>query len=262
MNSGSLRTVMDKQYPSQVEINGDVMSFEKVLKEDFFSVNVLYRNSGGVRYVLKLSDFRFILGVLLRPLAVFFSRREYDIYKRVNGIEGIPPLGPRFGLRGYLHHFAEGTTLHEFKGQLPEDFFDALRAIIDQIHQRRIFYLDLNKLGNIIVGQDMRPYLIDFQVSIYFRPLPGFLGRITNSILQSLIREDIYHIYKHKKRFQPQLMTPEELSLAIRTGFNSWYNRLWGAPYRKIKRLIYPSGSNEIIWYKWKKMKDKDKRMP
>ncbi|MBF0488852.1 MAG: hypothetical protein HQK98_11905 [Nitrospirae bacterium] len=254
---------MDKKYPSQVEINGDVFRYEKILKEDFFSVNVLYKNDGdGVRYVLKLSDFRFIFGLLLRPLAVFFSRREYGIYKKVDGIEGIPPLGPRFGMRGYFHLFAEGTTLHEFKGVLSETFFDSLWAIIEQLHQRRIFYLDLNKLGNIIVGEDMRPYLIDFQVSIYFRPLPGIFGRISDRIFDSLIREDIYHIYKHKKRFQPQLMTADELSLARRTGFNSWYNRIWGAPYRKIKRLIYPSGSNEIIWYKWKKIKNKDKRMP
>ncbi|MCG6551909.1 MAG: hypothetical protein L7F77_06240 [Candidatus Magnetominusculus sp. LBB02] len=253
---------MDRKYPSQVEINGDVYQYEKILKDDFFSVNVLYINGGGIRYVLKLSDFRFIFGLLLRPLAVFFSRREYAIYKRTGGIEGIPPLGPRFGMRGYFHYFAEGTTLHQFKGELPANFFDGLLAIIKQLHQRRIFYLDLNKLGNIIVGDDMRPYLIDFQVSIYFRPLPGFLGRIGDKIFNSLIREDIYHIYKHKKRFQPHLMTADETSLAVRTGFNSWYNRLWGAPYRKVKRLIYPSGSNEIVWYKWKKLKDKDKRMP
>ncbi|MBF0457426.1 MAG: hypothetical protein HQK99_05985 [Nitrospirae bacterium] len=253
---------MNTRYPSQVEINGEVFMYEKILKDDFFSVNVLYKNGGGVRYVLKLSDFRFIFGILLRPLAMFFSRREYGIYKKVDGIEGVPPLGPRFGMRGYFHRFAEGTTLHEFGGTLPEDFFDGLMTIIKQLHQRRIFYLDLNKLGNIIVGEDSRPYLIDFQVSIYFRPLPWILGIISGRIFDSLIREDIYHIYKHKKRFQPQLMTAHELSLARRTGFNSWYNRLWGAPYRKIKRLIYPSGSNEIIWYKWKKMKNKDKRMP
>ncbi len=212
--------------------------------------------------MLKLSDFRFILGILLRPLAVFFSRREYGIYKRIADIEGIPALGPRFGMRGYFHLYAEGTTLHEYKGELPEGFFDGLRAIITELHARHIFYLDLNKLGNIIVGEDMRPYLIDFQVSIYFRPLPGLLGRISGRIFTGLIREDIYHIYKHKKRFQPHLITEEELALAKRTGFNSWYNCLWGAPYRKVKRLIYPSGSNETVWYKWKKEKGKDRRMP
>ncbi|MBF0320824.1 MAG: hypothetical protein HQL01_13580, partial [Nitrospirae bacterium] len=29
-----------KKYPSQVEINGSAFLYEKVLKEDFFSVNV------------------------------------------------------------------------------------------------------------------------------------------------------------------------------------------------------------------------------
>ena len=81
-------------YPEKIVINGESFNFEKILKDDFFSVNVLYRNEFDVRYVLKLSDFRFVLGILLRPLAMFFSWREYRIYRMLEGIEGIPALGP------------------------------------------------------------------------------------------------------------------------------------------------------------------------
>ena len=102
-------------YPEKIAINGEDFHFEKILKDDFFSVNVLYKNQFDVRYVLKLSDFRFVLGTLLRPLAMFFSWREYRIYKRLEGIEGIPALGPRFGRRGYFHRYIEGKTLHELE---------------------------------------------------------------------------------------------------------------------------------------------------
>ncbi|MBF0465413.1 MAG: hypothetical protein HQK88_16765 [Nitrospirae bacterium] len=252
-----------RETPESITIGGEEFFYEKILKDDFFSVNVLYKSESGRRYVIKLSDFRFIFGVFLRPLAQFFSRREYRIYEKVKDISGVPALGPRFGKRGYFHFFVEGITLHEYKGILPDDFFNNLKEIIDEVHRRRIFYLDLNKLGNIIVGTDNKPYLIDFQVSIYFKPIKWFLvGRVIDWIFNKLIREDIYHLYKHKKRFRPDLITPEELSFTKRTGFNKWYNMLFGQPYRKVKRMIYPSGSNEIIWYKWRKVKDKSKTMP
>ena len=251
-------------YPDETLINGILYRYEKILKEDFFSVNVLYRSAEGVGYVLKLSDFRFIFGFFLRPFASFISRGEYRIYRMLQGINGIPELGPRYGRRGYFHRFIEGRTLHEIprKGALPEDFFDNLKRIIGEVHDRRIFYLDLNKLGNIILGDDNLPYLIDFQVSIFFKKRRGPLGRLNDFLLTSLCREDIYHLYKHKKRFMRNAMSEKELLLAKRSRFNVWYDRLWGTPFRKVKRLIYPKGSNEIIWYKWRKMRDKKQQMP
>ncbi len=253
-----------RTYPEQIQIDGRAFSFEKVLKDDFFSVNVLYRNGDGVRYVLKLSDFRFLFGVLLRPLAAAFSQREYAIYRRVADIEGIPALGPRFGRRGYLHRYVEGRSLHELrKGEaLPDDFFPRLGRIIAELHRRRVFYLDLNKRGNVILGDDGRPYLIDFQVSVFLKKRKGPGGRLTDRLFNLLIQEDLYHLYKHKRHFQRHLMTPDELRLARKTRFNEALDRFLGTPYRRVKRLLYPSGSNETVWYKWRKLKDQSKRMP
>lgn len=254
-------------YPKTISIDGKNYEFEKILKEDFFSVNILYKSKVNNRYVLKISDFRFIFGFILRPLAAYFSKREYTIYKALNDLKYIPDVGPRYGKRGFFHTYIEGKTLHELSGLdiLPDNFFDCLKDIIDELHRRRIFYLDLNKLGNIIVGHDMMPYLIDFQISIPFGSTSStgsMADRIKNKIFFTLIKEDLYHVYKHKKRFQPFLMTEPELEAAKRTTFNRWYNRLFGHPYRKVKRLIYPKGSNEVIWYKWKKVKGKNSTMP
>jgi hypothetical protein len=250
-----------REYPDVLSIHGEPYQFEKILKEDFFSINVLYLAESGTRYVLKLSDFRFILGILLTPFAILMSRREYRIYSLVKDLPLVPELGPRLGMRGYLHKFIEGKTLHELEKEgrrdLPDDFFDKLKDTIDEIHRRRIFYMDLNKQGNIILGDDGLPYLIDYQVCIHFR----YQNRLFDGLFNLFIQEDIYHLYKHKKRFRPDLMTEEEMKLAERSEFGKLVNRYYGDPYRKIKRKIYPSGSNEIIWYKWKKMKDKTKRM-
>ncbi|HBP87920.1 MAG TPA: hypothetical protein DD706_09510 [Nitrospiraceae bacterium] len=273
---------MTRSYPSVVEIHGAEYGFERILKDDFFSVNVLYRNREKGRYVLKLSDFRFVLGWMFRPLAGWISRREYRIYQMVADLPGIPALGPRYGTRGYFHRFIEGHTLHEIERHLQEqfhvmmgdpaiahyetslapDFFDQLRGIVQAVHRRRIFYADLNKRGNIICSREGKPYLIDFQICLPVPIRQGCMGALTERIFQRLIREDLYHLYKHKKTFQPQVVSETEKRMAQRSNLNRRYGRYLWRPYIVLKRLIYPHGSNETIWYKWKKERDKTCRMP
>lgn len=256
---------MGRHYPTEVDLDGHRYTVERILKDDFYSVNVLYKsNESAVRYVLKLSDFRFIFGKLLRPMAMFMSWREYCIYKKVDGIEGVPHLGPRLGSRGYFHEFIEGKTLFEIKNsgaELPPAFFEDLRRIIDEIHSRDIFYVDLNKLGNMICGNDGRAYLIDYQISLEMPKLAGLLA-VTKKLFEQLKREDLYYLYKHKSRFHPALMTEQEISLAQKSAFNQIYDRFAGRPWRWFKRSFYPHGSNEIIWYKWRKMQESGSAPP
>ena len=271
-----------RSYPSRAEIYGEEYRFDRILKEDFFSVNVLYRNKEGGQYVLKLSDFRFVLGWLFRPLAGWISRREYRIYQMVSDIPGIPELGPRHGKRGYFHRFIEGKTLHEieqcihnqsnalvgnpvfaeYTSSLAPDFFEQLRAIVQAVHRRRIFYADLNKRGNILCSTEGKPYLIDFQICLPVPVQQGWVGALTEKIFQRLIREDLYHLYKHKQTFQPQGISEKERQLAQRSKLNRGYQCLLWRPYIVLKRVIYPHGSNETIWYRWKNEKDRSPRMP
>ena len=268
-------------YPASVTIDGKEYTFSRVLKDDFFSLNILYANSRHGRYVLKLSDFRFVGGWLLRPFASWISRREYSIYQMVADIPGVPTLGPRYGRQGYFHRYIEGNTLHEIERQIIEQcqvaaghpafanqssvlvpgFFEELKGILHEVHRRRIFYVDLNKRGNIICSMEGKPYLIDFQICLHMPLRRGWLGAFWEKIFQRLIQEDLYHLYKHKKTFQPQLMTDAEHQLAKRSKLSQQYRRYFWRPYVTLKRLIYPHGSNETIWYKWKKEKDQSPRM-
>jgi len=263
-------------------IHGQEYIFHRLLKDDFFSLNILYTNTRNESYVLKLSDFRFVGGWMLRPLARWISNREYTIYQMVADIPGVPVLGPRYGNRGYFHLFIEGKTLHEIERQIIEqyqvpaghpvfatagailspDFFDQLKTIVDEVHRRRIFYVDLNKRGNIICSTEGKPYLIDFQICVHIPIRKGWLESLTEKIFQRLTQEDLYHLYKHKKTFQPQLMTAAEQQLARRSKLSQRYRQFLWRPYIVLKRLIYPHGSNETIWYKWKKEKDQSPKMP
>jgi len=268
-------------YPTRVTIQTEEYTFQRILKDDFFSLNILYTNPRKQSYVLKLSDFRFVGGWMFRPLAAWISRREYTIYQMVADIPGVPALGPRYGNRGYFHLFIEGKTLHEIEREIIEryhvssgnpafgtaetilapDFFDQLKTILYEVHRRRIFYVDLNKRGNIICSTEGKPYLIDFQICLHIPMLQGWLGSLTEKIFQRLKQEDLYHLYKHKKTFQPQLMREAEHQLAKRSKLSQRYRRFLWQPYITLKRKIYPHGSNETIWYKWKKEKDQSPRM-
>ena len=258
-----VRSNMKSGFPQSIIIDGQEYLFHRILKDDFFSLNLLYTNLSNEGYVLKLSDFRFVLGWLFRPLAAWISRREYTIYQMLADIPGVPALGPRYGKRGYFHQYIEGKTLHECQNDhvFPQDFFDQLLAIIDQVHQRRIFYADLNKRGNIICSTSGKPYLIDFQICVPFKARTGMLGTWGDRIFHRLILEDQYHVFKHKKAFQLELMSAEEQVGVRRSSLNQWYGRWVWRPYVTIKRLIYPHGSNETIWYKWKQEKDQSLRM-
>lgn len=255
---------MARDYPMKVEIGGVVYEYERILKDDFFSVNVLFRSSSGKRQVLKISDFRFILGWIFRPLACVMNGHEFKMYRRLGGIQGIPSAGPRIGRRAFYHEFVEGKTLFEVgkNAQLPPGFFDRILDMMRSIHAQGVIYLDSNKAGNYIVGDDGKPYLIDFQISLNFGRLDGFWRGIKRRCFAALKREDIYHVYKLKRRFQKQAMRPEEWALAERSSSARFMARFVGNPYRRIKRLVYPKGSNETVWFKWKRERDQAQRMP
>jgi hypothetical protein len=238
-----------------LELPDGTYHFREVLKADFFSVNELHDKDGRL-FVLKKSRFRFLGGFLLYPLAILMSRREYQVYRRVADVEGVPALGPRVGLSGYFHEYIPGRTLKDVprREQLRDDFFPRLRATVEEVHRRRIFYLDLAKSDNIIVSDDGLPYLIDFQVCIRFPQAETLPGRLTDPLFRFLKHEDIYHFCKHKRKRRKDQMTAKEWTCSRRTRFG-WFWRRWiWQPYLSVKRRIYPHGSNEIIWWKWRQM--------
>ncbi len=253
-----------QRVPSNIVIAGAPLRFEKILKQDFFSINILYRDQRGAGQVLKISEFRGPFGYLLRPLAMLMSRREYRMYQRLALIHGVPIPGPRYGSRGFFHEYVKDVTLFELpKGHpLPEPFWKNLCSTLECIHQKRIIHLDLHKRGNIILGNDGSAYLLDFQISLPFTTRPGWIGRKLDALFEYLKQEDIYHLYKHKRRFQGDRMTADERRLAQRSATNERFSQFIGEPYRKIKRLIYPKGSNETIWYRWKKCRDQSRPIP
>ena len=91
-----------------------------------------------------------------------------------------------------LRSWQAGAPLHRATA-LPADFFDLLDALVARVHARGVCHNDLHKEQNIVVGEDGRPALIDFQLaSVHPRRGRRFASRA---------RDDLRHLQKHRRRY-------------------------------------------------------------
>ena len=96
--------------------------------------------------------------------------------------------------------------------------------------------MDLHKPGNILIDRDGRPHIIDFQLSMHIGDralLSKALSRRLRLWLQSY---DIYHVCKHRRRLQPDLLTPTEEQLSRNHSLPLRIHRAVAKPYKRIRR--------------------------
>ncbi len=216
--------------PAEIQIAGDRWQLVRTFKHDFFAVTGLYARKIGADLpmatesphlaVLKVQRTQPFQGLPLRWLGRLAARHEVAVLKALQGVPGIPTFLGTWGTTGYVHAFIPGEDLRPGLGAGAE-FFQALRELLQAVHERHVAYVDTNKRENILYGSDGRPYLIDFQISFLCRrgARDHFLARW---LLRRLQAEDWYHYYKHKTRLAPQACTADDFK---RAEDRSWYIR-------------------------------------
>lgn len=152
-------------------------------------------------------------------LGLWLIHKEWKIYSRLSGIQGIPKAMERIDRFAFSMEFVPGTPLKRGES-LPLSFFSDLERILRDIHSRAVFHLDLRHKGNILVSEKGEPFLIDFNSSFSFKE-KGLLSRFIFPILRWV---DYGGLLKLKQRVSPSLMKPEELALLKR--FNR-LRKLW-----------------------------------
>jgi len=224
--------------PNTIAIGGATYALGAVLKDDFFATTALYHldNSGSSaspdRVILKTGRRAPFFGLPLRWLGRLLTSHELAIMQLLGDIPGIPRLIERLDSTSFAYEYIPGWTLDQDPG-IPDHFFEQLHNLVDSIHSRNIVYVDMNKRGNIIVGDDGRPHLIDFQISLH---LPGvFLAPIRNVFS----RADYYHLYKHKFRLAPHLATSVERKAYGSRGLLITLHRIITVPYRVTRRALF-----------------------
>lgn len=216
--------------PEAFHCSGKLWTRDILFKHDFFACTGRYIcPETKEQVVLKFNRVQPFMGIPLSWIGRFLRNRELKVLRKLQGLERVPQLVCEFGKCGFIYRFIEGRSLDE-KPDLPNDFFDELDLLLNKVHKRNVCYLDMNKRGNILLGNDGHPYLIDFQISVY---LPGSFWRPLRKALQ---KEDLYHLLKHKRRLRPDLLTARETGASERKSILIKIHRMLTVPLRQARR--------------------------
>src|SRR6185437_2682182 len=153
--------------------------------------------------------------------------REMRFYRKLSDLPNVPKVVGTVGDTGFVHEYVHGRPLAAGK-EVPNGFFDQCQDLLAELHRRGIAYVDTNKPENILLGDDGRPQLIDFQISWDSRFL-----------LKHMQREDRYHILKHKNRLRRDELTPDELQRVSRKSFLIRLHRTVTRPYFFVRRRLF-----------------------
>ncbi len=152
-------------------------------------------------------------------IGLWLIRNEWKIYRRLDGIEGIPRVIERIDRFAFVTEYVPGSPLGR-GGNLPASFFEQLGKVLKEVHSRGVVHLDLRHKGNILLSEDGKPFIIDFNSSLAFGER-GLLRRLLFPVLRWV---DYGGLLKLKERVSPSLMTSEERSFLRR--FNK-LRKLW-----------------------------------
>ncbi len=238
-----LRALGEQEPPSIVVVGGKTYDLETVYKHDSWAATALYKEAGGTQITCKFNRQAPIAGLPMTWLGKRLARRESEFLRDLAGLELAPDFMGEIYVDGVpqdhavARRFIPGAPL--MKGQrVPDDFFPRLFTLLNLMHERGIAYLDLNKKENIVVGEDGRPYLVDFQIS--FRLPRSRLGRtrLFKGIFEQIAESDRYHVYKHLSHCRPDLASPDELKRATDPPRAIKIVRVPATAWRKLRRRL------------------------
>jgi predicted Ser/Thr protein kinase len=179
---------------------------------------------------------------LISKLRRWMIRREYEAYRRLEGVSGTPRC---FGLLNgdrLLLEFIEGQPLRLSSNELVDrdEFFSALLEVILVTHRAGVAHSDLKRKENILVASNRKPYLIDFGSAVVRKNNDGFWNRwVFNLACQIDLNAWVKHKYLGRydeisaddaKYFSPTLV---ERSARIVRRF---WRRVTGRRWRKARK--------------------------
>ena len=133
--------------------------------------------------------------------------REYRMYSRLDGVQGVPfCYGFFMGRYLVLEHVKSQSYRHATISDR-DSFFSEFFDVIGSLHDRGVAHGDLQRKDNILVTEDSRPCLVDFGVSVFRKP--GF--HPINHFLYDFSRQQDFNCWlKHKYGGTHQNMSPDD----------------------------------------------------
>ena len=229
--------------PGTVVVEGVPYALEQVVKHDFWAGTGFYIRPADVaadrlprRVVVKINRRASLLGLPLSPIGRWLCGRERRAYVALGDLPHVPRLlAGDAGPTGLIHAYVDGAPLRR-GAAIPDAFFDELLVAIEAMRARGFAYVDTNKPSNVLLGDDGRPYLFDFQISFdAARWWPRAVGR---ALLRQFYRGDVYHVLKLKRRFRPDQLSDVDGEILARGRPGQRLHRAIAAPYFAVRRPL------------------------
>jgi len=235
--------------PSAVCCDGQRYEHVETFKHDFFAATGLYRGPAGELAVLKLGRENEIATIPADWLGRWLTRREVRLYRLLADVPGVPRLIGTVGDNGLLHEYVPGRPLRR-EDRVDDHFFDRLLELLETLWSRDVAYVDLNKRENVLLGDDGRPYLIDFQISLHLPRDDWGRWRLLRWLLARFQAADRYHALKHKRKLRPDLLSESErrelANLSIWIKLHRWLTRPITRMRRTVLARLHRSETNRV----------------
>ena len=170
----------------------------------------------GADWIFK--DFSSRAFLIRHSIGRFLLGRELRALRRLQGIDGVPSQAFRVDALAMAARFVPGRPLADMpKGPVSTDYLLALEALLRRVHAHGLVHLDTRGGGNLLIGPDDAPGIIDFQAALSTRWMPRALRRWFEDM-------DLSGIFKKWQRWQPD--TLGEARRATLERLNRW-RRWW-----------------------------------
>ncbi|MDJ0657657.1 MAG: hypothetical protein QNJ40_26090 [Xanthomonadales bacterium] len=132
--------------------------------------------------------------LVIRWIGRFLLGREKRAYERLRGLPGIPrvlewPEPLSLALENIEGERISNQALASERGQ---GIVASLRSLVDAMHARGVFHLDLRNQGNVMVDHSNRAWLLDFASCVMLRRPDGWLSPVARLCR----RIDLYGVSK------------------------------------------------------------------
>lgn len=225
--------------PPLIHIHDDGYRLIATLKHDSWAATARYESERGHPIACKFNRASPLpLGVPAAWIGTFLARREERVFRLMAGQAGFPKWSGPVMVKGLelpnavAHDWIDGDPFHPAMS-VGEAFFPTLRDMLKALHAHDIAYVDMSKWGNILVGRDGHPYLIDYQ--IHFRPRPHWpLGWLLG-LGQAA---DLYYFHRHWLRCRPDQHSADDRQTWSRQPWPVWIAEKAGPAFRRLRLFI------------------------
>jgi serine/threonine protein kinase len=159
--------------------------------------------------------------------------REFEAYKRMKGLAGVPRCYGLVDERYLVIDYIRGRPYRQASWNDRDRWFKEFLAVLQSFHSRGVSHGDLKSKGNILVTEDEKPCVIDFGTS--FVSKPGF-HPVNNWMFEHARRMDINAWVKHKYHGRYEDIAGEDLERLDYSFIEYWVRKFSGRPTHTIPR--------------------------